>query len=138
MPARAGAAWHTRAWDEYMELQVEKSSTDLVFAKRQFGRPSMSTPALMNPLVARLPPERSRSCDRDLSIEERLCQTREYSGLCYPVKWAMTVEILRMDDASAKNWFGLAWDIFVCAPAVPEVSLLCCIPSGGPYRWLRV
>lgn len=57
-------------------------------------------------------------------MEERLGDTLEYSALCCTVKWAMTVEILRMDDASAKEWFGLAWNMFVCAPAVPEVSLL--------------
>lgn len=53
-PARAGAAWHTRAWNPYKELQVEEQSTEIVFAQRQFARPGMLTPALMNALLARL------------------------------------------------------------------------------------
>jgi len=74
--------------------------------------------------VTRLPSEQRRSCDEEMTLEERLGGNLERSALRYPVKWAMTVKILEMDDTRPKEWFGLAWDMFLCPPAVPRVSLV--------------
>lgn len=47
-------------------MPVEKPGPKFAFALRQFGRFAMVAPALMNPLVTRLPPE--HSCNRVLDV----------------------------------------------------------------------
>jgi len=74
-----------------------------VFAQRQLRHFGTLVPALINPLVTRVPLQHVCGYDWEVLFDKRLGEKLEQQGESHFFKWAMTVDILLMDDARAKN-----------------------------------